>query len=205
MATPSVERRSGILAGWTTRDIVVTAAIAVVFGLLYFVWTYVYEALKTGLTAVLGPVGTEALTGFWFIAGVIVPYIVRKPGAAIIGETIAALVEMPFTPWGWTTVVEGFLQGVASEVPFAATRYRNYRLPVILLAGGLPTFTSFAYEYIPYEYGSLEVGVQIAMVVLRFISGIILGGLLAKAIADALAKTGVLSGFAIGREQREEV
>jgi len=186
---------------WNTRDIVVTAALAVVFGLLFIAWGWLYEAIEV----FLGPIGKNFLIGFWFIGGVIVPYIIRKPGAALIGETLAAFVEMPLVPWGWTTIISGLTQGVASEFAFAVTGWRRYSLWVLLLAGALPAITSFIYEYVPYGYGELSVPVQAGSLIVRFIGGAVLAGLLSKSIVDALVPTGVLSGFPVGRGRKEEI
>jgi energy-coupling factor transport system substrate-specific component len=46
---------------------------------------------------------------------------------------------------------------------------------------------------------------QVIGLVVFVASGALIGGALAKALADAIAKTGVLAGFAIGQEQRDEV
>jgi len=54
-------------------------------------------------------------------------------------------------------------------------------------------------------YFQLEPGLLVALLIVRLLSGAILSGLLSKVIGDALARTGVLSNFALGRERQEVV
>src|SRR5881396_1890631 len=85
MATTTIEagrpRR-----GWTTRDAVLVAVLAVVFGFLYIQFVPIWIA-AAGLGA---QIGQEAVFGFWLIAGVLASYITRRPGAALVGEFLAA-------------------------------------------------------------------------------------------------------------------
>ncbi|MAG35717.1 MAG: thiamine permease [Dehalococcoidia bacterium] len=186
---------------WTTREIVVTAAVCVVIGLLFVFWGQVYTLAE----AATGPLGAAFANGFWMIGGVIIAYIVRRPGAALTGELLAALVSLPFSPWGWTVLISGLVQGLGAEVGFAAFRWRNYSWPVLMLAGALAALGGWVQEYLPYEYGALEVWMQVATVAFRMLGGAVLAGLLTKGIVDALAATGVLHAFPAGRQRIEEV
>jgi len=139
------------------------------------------------------------------IGGVIIAYIVRRPGAALVGELLAALVSLPFSPWGWTVLVSGLVQGLGAEIGFAVFRWRNYSLPVLLLAGALAALGGWIYEYVPYQYGALVIWMQLATVAFRMLGGVVLAGLLTKGIVDALSATGVLHAFPGGRERGEEI
>ncbi len=182
---------------WNTREIILAANMGLVFGILFMGWNIIWEFAKplkaTGLR--------DLFYGFWFIAGIVVPYIVRKPGAAVAGEVLAALAEMlAGGEWGATLLLSAIAQGGASEIIFAVTGWRNYRLPVLLAAGAAAGVGSFIVDYLLW-YSTLAPGVLTVMFVARLISGAILAGWLGKALADALARTGVLSGYAIGREK----
>jgi energy-coupling factor transport system substrate-specific component len=56
-----------------------------------------------------------------------------------------------------------------------------------------------------FGYFNLAPSVLTASVIVQIISSGILGGWLAKTLADAIAKTGVLNSFAIGQALQEEV
>ena len=63
---------------WSTRDIVVTATLAVAIGILWVGWTWIWNLLQ-GIP-VIGIYLDNFLNGFWMIGGVLVAYIIRKPG-----------------------------------------------------------------------------------------------------------------------------
>lgn len=93
--------------------------------------------------------------------------------------------------------------GLACEIPFLLTRYRSFGLPTLAVAGAVTSLVSIAHMYLFIGFFDLAPAVQIALVVVPLLSGAILGGVPAKLLSDALAKTGVLSGYAITREPRE--
>jgi energy-coupling factor transport system substrate-specific component len=187
---------------WRTRDFIVAAALAVPLGLVWsFVWGTVWLTAR-GITPELGNI----FDGFYIVAGVLVGYVVRKPGAALLGEMIAALLEIPFTPFGAVVLVLGFLQGIGVEAVFFATRYRRYDLPMLLVAGALGSFVALAgYSYWSQGWMQLAVGLQLLRLVLKLLGGAFFAGLVGKLLADALVPTGVLDNFAIARARRQAV
>jgi energy-coupling factor transport system substrate-specific component len=189
------------LARWKTVDAILTANLALVFGLLFLGWGITIWKLVS-----IPPLKASGLRdlfyGFWFIAAIVVPYIIRKPGAAVAAETLAAAAEwLAGGEWGLTLLISGLVQGGAAELIFAATGWTNYRLPVLMLAGAAAGVGSFVVDYL-FWYSTLAPGVLAVMFVARFISGGILSGWLGKALSDALAGTGVLASFPLGRERR---
>ncbi|MDF2813595.1 MAG: thiamine permease, partial [Microvirga sp.] len=106
------------------------------------------------------------------------------------------------SPAGLLLLVTGAVQGAGAEAVFAATRWRNYSLPVLMAAGVGAAIFSFAYTWIRFDYGALQPTILIAMFVLRCLSGALLGGLLGHLIVRALYKTGVLAGLAIDHDIR---
>jgi energy-coupling factor transport system substrate-specific component len=197
MSTPSVERLKPSLKDWTTRDILVTAAIAAALAIVSTGANYLMAPLHA-----LGPAAAWAITGIWVIPGVFTAYVVRRPGAAFLSQLLTGIMQAPFSPFGWTTVIRALVTGVPSEGIFLATRYRNYRLPLLLVVAGVANVVHLAVGYVPHGYFNLPPGVQIAMWVITWISGVVAGGL-AKGLGDVLAQTGVLASFAIGQEGEE--
>ena len=153
--------------------------------------------------AIFGAITMDIVMGFWFIASMVAATIIRKPGAAFFSEFLAAAIQILLgSPAGLILLVSGAVQGAGAEAVFAATRWRNYSLPVLMLAGVGAAVFSFIYTWIRFDYGALEPGLLVAMFVLRCLSGALLGGLAGHLITEALYKTGVLSGLAIDRDRR---
>ena len=184
---------------WTLREILIVAVLGAAFGVLYLAWVQVWLIAQ----AIFGPVTMDVVMGFWFIVSIIAAKIIRKPGAALLSELLTAVVQILLgSPAGLLLLVTGLVQGAGAEAVFAATRWRNYRLPVLIAAGVGAAVFSFAYTWIRFDYGALAPGLLVAMFVLRCLSGALLGGLAGHLIAEALYRTGVLSGLAIDRDRR---
>lgn len=193
---------TGGVSTWRTRDIIVAAALAVPLGLI---WSYVWGIVWLAGRGILPEIGL-LLDGFYVVGGVLVGYIIRRPGAALLGEMLAATIEIPFTSFGAIVIWLGVLQGIGVEAVFLATGYRRFSLPVLLLAGAAGAAVMLVgYEYATYGYAQLAVEVQAIRFVVKLIGGAVFAGLAGKLIGDALAQTGVLDNFPIGRARRQEV
>ncbi|HEX5564536.1 MAG TPA: ECF transporter S component [Sporosarcina sp.] len=185
---------------WRFKEIVVLSALSVVFAIVYLA----FLPLGKLLFGFFGPIGYDLIFGIWFIVSIIAAYIIRKPGAAFLSETIAAMVEVLIgNAVGPMLIVVGMVQGIGAEAVFAATRWRLYSTWVLMLAGVGSAVTSFIYGYFMSGYAALGAGYVTAMFVTRMISSALIAGLLGKAISDGLAKTGVLSSYALGKEVRK--
>ena len=153
--------------------------------------------------AIFGAVTMDVVMGFWFIVSIVAAAIVRKPGVAIASEMLAAAVEILLgSPAGLILLLSAAIQGAGAELVFAATRWRNYSLPVLMAAGVGSAIFSFAYTWVRFDYGALQPGLLIAMFLLRCLSGAVLGGWLGHVIAQALYRTGALAGLAIDLDKR---
>lgn len=186
---------------WTQREIVIVAALGVVFGILYLGWVQVWLWAQT--IPIVGALSLDVLFGFWFVASVVAAYIVRKPGAAFGAELVAAIAEiLTGNPGGLILILTGVVQGAGAELAFAVTGWRNYRLPVLLVSGASAALFSFVYNWIRFDYSRLDVGLLALMFGLRVASGMLLAGWLGRFIAERLRGTGVLRGLAIDTQQR---
>jgi len=184
---------------WTLRETLVVAVLGAVFAVLYIAWVQVWLIAQ----AAFGNVTMDVVMGFWFIVSIVAAAIVRKPGVAIASEVLAAAVEILLgSPAGLILLLSGAIQGAGAELVFAATRWRNYSLPVLMAAGVGSAIFSFVYTWIRFDYGTLQPGLLIAMFVIRCLSGALLGGMLGHYVVEGLYKTGALSGLAIDREKR---
>jgi energy-coupling factor transport system substrate-specific component len=186
---------------WRTVDIVVAAAIAVAFGVVFVAWNAVWTALEP-LFAAVKPL--EAIIyGVWLLPGVLVGLVVRRPGAALFGGTVAALVSVLFgSVWSLDALLSGVLQGGGAELAFAATGYRSWSLPTAALAGALAGLLAAIHDTLVY-YPGTGVGFFAVYTASAVVSGVLIAGVGGWLLVRALAAAGVLGSFAAGREQPE--
>jgi energy-coupling factor transport system permease protein len=188
------------IPAWTLREILIVTLLGAVFGVLYLGWVQVWLIAQ----AVFGPVTMDVVMGFWFIVSIIAAAIIRKPGAALFSEVLAAAVQVMLgSPAGLLLLLTGLVQGAGAEVVFAATRWRRYTLPVLMAAGVGAAVFSFIYTWIRFDYGALAPGLLVVMFTLRCLSGALLGGLFGHLIVESLYRTGVLSGLPIDHARRQ--
>lgn len=186
---------------WRTVDIVLGAALAVAFGALFQVWNLLWTAVSPAF------VGLPPLQGFmygvWLLPAVLVPLVIRRPGAALLGEGVAAVASALFgAPWGLLTIVYGLMQGGAAELVFAMGLYRRWGLSISLLAGAAAGAAAVLLDLVVY-YPSWAAGFQVLYAALVIPSAAIVAGLGGWLLVRALSRTGVLSAFPAAREQPE--
>jgi energy-coupling factor transport system substrate-specific component len=192
---------------WRVVDIVVAAVLGVATGLIFWGWNIVGGAWFGAADAVTPGLGGIAV-GIWLIGGVIGGLVIRKPGAALVVEVVAAIISMLIgNVWGVSTVLSGIVQGLGAELIFALFLYRRFTLPVAMLAGVGAGAAAWIFEMFygssPNFLKSLEFN-AIYLGTLA-VSGALLAGLVGWLLVRALAATGALSRFAAGREARQEV
>ena len=85
---------------WRTVDIVVASVIAVAFGVIFWAWGLLWSATE-GAFAFFPPAQT-LLYGVWLMPAVLGALVIRKPGAALFTETVAApCPRCSAAQWGW--------------------------------------------------------------------------------------------------------
>ncbi|TFC15169.1 hypothetical protein E3O19_08515 [Cryobacterium algoritolerans] len=187
---------------WRVVDIVVASVIGVASGLIFVVWNQAYNPLSGLLTPLLP--GLQALLGGgWLFAGVLGGLVIRKPGAALYTELLAAVVStlVGGTAWGATILVSGAVQGLGAELVFAIFLYANYRLYVSLLAGA-GAGLALAINDLLFWYPASAAPFITIYTLSAVISGIVVAGLFSWLAMRGLARTGALSRFAAGRAVR---
>lgn len=194
---------------WKLKEIVLMSILGVVFGIIYLAFFLIGQGIRNILAPFgLAPFGYEIIFGIWFIVSIIAAYIIRKPGAAFTAEVIAGITEVLLgTAAGPGLILSAAVQGAGAELAFALTRWKDYRLRVLVLSGMTAAVISFAWHLFYAGNIALAPWVIVATFAVRVISGALLAGLLGKWISDQLAKTGVLRGYALGKElqkQREQ-
>jgi energy-coupling factor transport system substrate-specific component len=184
---------------WRVVDIVVASVIAVACAVIFLLWNVGYEVPSTVLTPLL-PGVQGLLAGPWLIAGVLGGLIIRKPGAALYTELVAAIISaLVGNAWGPLTIVSGLVQGLGAELIFLIFLYGVWRLPVAMLAGAGAGLACGINDRILW-YAGADTLFTTVYIVSTTISGAVIAGLGAWLIARGLAATGALSRFAAGRE-----
>lgn len=183
---------------WRVVDIVVASVLATAAGLVFVVWNIASNPIGAPMTAALP--GLQALlAGGWLFAGVLTALVIRKPGAALYGELVAATVSaLVGNQWGVLTLESGLVQGLGAELVFAVFLYRRWGLPVALIAGAVAGLTLAINDLILWYPGSANTFAAI-YTVSAIVSGALVAGLLSWFAVRGLAKTGALSRFASGR------
>jgi energy-coupling factor transport system substrate-specific component len=193
----STDVRDPGAARWRTVDIVVTAVLGAAFGVVFWAWGLLWAG--TGAAFAAFPPGQAVLYGVWLIPAVLAPLIVRKPGAGLFAELIAAVVSALLgSAWGTTTIVYGLLQGLAGEAGFAAFRYRRFGWPQALLSAALAGAMAAVLDLL-YYYPDWTPGWKTTYVALVVASTAIVAGIGSLLLARALGASGVLSSFGSGR------
>jgi energy-coupling factor transport system substrate-specific component len=192
---------------WRVVDIVVAAVIGVASGLVFLLWNVAYR----GPSALLEPLlpGLQGLLdGPWLFAGVLGALIIRKPGAAVFTEVVAAGVSaltLVGNTWGaFLTLEAGLIQGLGAELVFLLFFYRRWSLPVAVLAG-IGAALAGGVNNLLLWYAGADLSFVVVYLVSTSISGAVVAGLLSWLLARGLAATGALDRFASGREARARV
>jgi len=185
---------------WRTIDLVTVAIVSTGLGVAFwgydtFVWPWV-----SVITAGYPPIG-ELQLGVWILPAVVGALLVRRPGAALLAELIAANVELLLgNTWGPTVMISGLCQGIGVEIVFLVFGYKTFGPIVAALGGALSAVIEVIYEFFSYvpDYSMTNKAVYMLS---GIISGAVIAGLGGWALLRSLATTGVLSAFAVGRKK----
>jgi len=179
---------------WYLSDIILLALIGIFFGAIFMGTNYVYDVLTAALTPFgLSGLANELLLGLWCMPGMLAGYLLRLKGASVLGELLASIVEMFFGgQWGITTLISGVVQGFGSELGYIVTRYKHYDWIGLTSAAFTTTLVTFGWDLARSGYAKLQLWLLVLYFVVRFISMLVFGGILTKAITDLLDRSHVM-------------
>lgn len=190
---------------WRVIDIVIASVLGVACGLIFWVWNsigYAWYSAADALTPGLGGIAA----GVWLLGGPLGMLVIRKPGAAIFVELLAALVSTAIgNQWGIETLYSGLAQGFGAELIFLIFAYRRFGLVVSMLSGAGAAVGAFLLELVLSANYAKSLAFNLTYLSTLVISGLLLAGALAYFLVKALAATGALDRFAVGREARDLV
>jgi len=185
---------------WRTVDIVVAAAIAIAFGVVFWAWNQVWAAATPAFVAI--PPAQNILYGVWLVPAVLGGLIIRKPGAALFTELVAASVSAILgSQWGLDTLVSGALQGLGAEIVFLVLGYRRWTIAVALIAAAATAIAAWIHDT-PLYYADIGLGPQLVILVFMIVSAIVIAGVGSWLLMRSLVQTGVLAQFPAGRAQQ---
>ncbi len=185
--------------GWRIVDIVVGAVLGVATGLIFWAYNTPGNWLWTAADAALPGLSGFA-NGLWLLGGPLGALVIRRPGAAIFVETLAAVVSAVLgNQWGWSTVWIGIFQGVGAEIAVLAVLYRRFTLPIGLLSGALAGVGCWFYSFITAGL-VMTAAYNLIYVATSALSGAVFAGLLGWLITRGLARAGALQRFTAGRD-----
>lgn len=204
-AAPDSRPSTAARLRWRVVDIVVASVVGVASGLIFLLWNIGYLGPKSILEPLL-PGLQGLLDGPWLFAGVLGALIIRKPGAAIYTETLAAVVSaLVGNQWGgFLTIEAGLVQGLGAEIVFLIFVYRAWKLPVAILAGAGAALAGGINNLILW-YAGADATFTVVYLISATISGAVIAGGLSWFLARGIAATGALDRFASGRARVERV
>ena len=198
-ATNDAGTQPSSASSWRTVDVVVASAVAVAFGVVFWAWGTLWQTASSAFTAF--PPAQGFMYGVWLAPGVLGALLIRKRGAAIYTELVAAVVSALLgVAWGLNVIAYGLVEGAAAEIVFAFALYKSWRLPVALAAGAVAG-ASAALLDLAFYYPDWPGSWQLVYGALIVVSSVVIAGFGSWLVVRALARTGVLVPFASGRDQ----
>ncbi len=199
--TNAAEPRRRFWQGFTTGEIVILAIIGVVLGIGGTPVAILFRFIQTA-GGEFGWALSSLVLGWFYLAGVIGGYIVRKPGAATLCEVISGAGQvLSGNPNGVVVLFTTFAQGLGADLGYACFGYRKWGKGPVMLAGVLSVPLGYVADSIFFGIPLLGATFWGAAVI-RMISGALFA-LIGVAIVRAVAKSGVLRGTAVARAERQ--
>lgn len=187
---------------WKLKDVLLIAICAVLFGVIYLGCTYTGGILYGLLTPFgMASLGYEPFYGIYFMAGAFGVYVMRKPGAGLIAELLAAVLECLFGNYfGPIIILSGLVQGFGFELIVALKRYKKFDRVTMIEGAVLCSVITLCYNLVISGYNQIAVPVLALMLAVRIVSAIVFDGIITPLLVDGLVKAGVLKGYAAARD-----
>lgn len=198
---PRTQLAVGGPVAWRSVDLVTTAILGVALGVAFWGWDLLlYPAVSALLNTAFPPLASLTL-GVWVLPAVVGGFVVRRPGAALLCEIVAATVEALLgNQWGLNVMISGALQALGVEIILAVFLWRGFRLGVAVLAGVFSAILELCcWEWWVYQ-GEYTVSMKLVALGCAVISCSAISGLGGWGLVRAMAATGALNAFPAGRE-----
>ena len=187
---------------WSTRDLLVTIMLGLAFGVILIPVTWAYA----GLLSLGGIFARSIMGGLYFLPAAFAAYVMRKPGATLLASLLSALPPMLFSPYSLIVLIIAALIGLVGEIcVWIITRYRYFSQARLLwtgLASGVVVYVLILGSVLhttTFTTSVLLLALLVSAVTFAACS------LIAKFLADSVAKTGVLANTALGETGADEI
>ena len=146
--------------------------------------------LSTALLAIGQPPLAVSIVGLWILPATIALRLLRRPLAGLLVGVISGLVIVPFSGYGFMSVVTNASWALFAELPFLVVLWRfwhtwQHYAGAVLLSIAYPLF---AWEF--FDLGSMALWIQVATFAATMAS-CLLATFLGILIADRLRTAGV--------------
>lgn len=187
---------------WKLKDVLLIAICAVVFGVIYLGCTYAGGILYGLLTPFgMASLGYEPFYGIYFMAGAFGVYVMRKPGAGLIAELLAAVLECLYGNYfGPIIILSGLVQGLGFELIVALKGYKKFDRATMMQGAVICSVLTLGYNLVISGYNQIALPVLALMLAVRIVSAVVFDGLVTPLLADGLVKAGVLKGYAVAKD-----
>lgn len=195
-----------ILKSWKLQDVILASILGAFFAAICLgvVLTLIGPAVPIFAAVGLGGLEFELAFGIFLFSVTFAPYIMQKPGVAIVVGFLTGFIQVLLgSPFAATVWLSGLIQGFGAEVGFALFGYKKWNLLSILIATTGATIASFILAWQRGSWDNLTIEIVTIRFVIRWISALIISGILAKYLADRLATAGVLKSYPLGESSFE--
>ena len=173
---------------YTTRDVVVMAALIAIGGIAKAYW----GQLRMVLESAFGPYAEFIIGPGFYVWGILACNLVRKPLSGTISMTIGSAVEiLAGNPFGLPVFLFNFWEGFGPDISYNFIfRNKRYDLLVAILGGILSADLGLVYGWYYFGFSQLPALAFIIYVVEVTLSGVA-AGIIGYYLAKALERIGV--------------
>lgn len=173
----------------TMKDLITIAMTAAVLGVLF---TFL-DGFYRPITELLGPVFSAVTFGLYAMSALLPGYIIKKPGAALIGSMFASAINiLTGSTYGIHVMVAGTLQGLGAEAGYGLRKNKKFDILTYLLTGIFITIFVSLRDYFVFSLGQNPAPIILGTLAVRVVSATVCGFVFNKIIGTALKKVGLL-------------
>jgi len=132
-----------------------------------------------------GPIPIDLFFTWQAYGGILVSYLIRKPGAATLSMLIDGVIQFVYN--GQHPVHLGYvLNGLGADLVFASFKYKRYDLLTVPLAGAVSALAYFVNSGLSHGEFLLPIGSVLVRIATRLIGGAAGNGLIGGALGYAI-------------------
>lgn len=181
---PLPAKASSSRFAYSTRALMVCAALAAAFTVLFIGYTWAELAILP-----VAPLVIVFTSGLWFALPLLAMLYVQRPGAALITAAIAGLIASFASPYGWQLLAFAAVYGLIVEIPFAVTAWRRFGVVMTGIVGlvfGAGSVGAYWMIFTGAGFGTAMLIVMVIATVIAFLAWAFAAWALARALRRVL-------------------